>query len=380
MRRVAALLALVATVPLLAACGFGRESAETAAAADDLPIPCSGTIAVMAPYGGVGGKDSVQMNWARMSLETFNEENGTDFTLLPANVDTDTVEAVAEAQLIANNPSVVGVVGPQTSGVAEAVGPIFVRAGLAFVSASATRAALTNGAIPGFFRVVPNDSIQGPRIAEFIAEDLAAKKVLVIDQQEAYSLPLAETVTGSLRERGVQVDRAAVQQGQVDFSEEFARIDESTDAVFLSFLEAADAQRFADRMRERGKDQAIIGPDSLFVLGDFNVRGAYVTSYAPDTAATEEGQRLLRVYQTIFGAFAPYGAPAFVAMEAVLEAANASCVDGVATRRGVAATLPKVVIEDTIFGTPVAFQPSGDVVDGRFNVYRIDGNRYTLVG
>ena len=370
----------MATAPLVAGCGFGQDSAETASAAAETAIPCSGTIAVMAPYGGVGGKDSVQMNWARMALETYNEEHGTDFAILPANVDTDTVKAAKEAQFIANDPSVVGVVGPQTSGVAEAVGPIFVRAGLAFVSASATRTSLTNGDIPGFFRVVPNDSIQGPRIAEFVTEDLGAKKVLVIDQQEAFSLPLAEKVTSSLRERGAQVERAGVQQGQVDFSDEIARIDESTDAVVLSFLEAADAQRFADRMRERGKDQAIVGPDSLFVLGDFTARGAYVTSYAPDTAATEEGQRLLRVYQTIFGAFAPYGAPAFVAMEAVLEAANESCVDGVATRRGVAATLPKVVLEDTIFGTPVAFDGAGDVVDGRFNVYRVDGNRYTLVG
>lgn len=379
MRRVAALLALLAAVPLITACGFGQDAAETAAAANT-EIPCSGTVAVMAPYGGVGGKDSVQMNWARMALETFNEEHGTDFVLLPANVDTDTVQAVTEAQFIANDPSVIGVVGPQTSGVAEAIGPIFVRAGLAFVSASATRTSLTNGDLPGFFRVVPNDSIQGPRIAQFVAEDLGAKRVLVVDQQETYSLPLAESVASELRQRGVQVDRAGTGKGQADYSAELARIDESTDVVVLSFLEAADAQRFADAMRERGKDAAIVGGDSLFVLGDFAERGAYVTSYAPDTAGTEEGQRLLRVYQTIFGAFAPYGAPAFVAMEAVLEAANASCVDGVATRRGVASTLPKVVLDETIFGYPVAFDRMGDVLDGRFNVYRIDGNRYTLVG
>lgn len=370
---------LVVAASLIAACGFGQAGEETAAVGE-ASIPCSGTIAVMAPYGGVGGKDSVQMNWARMALETFNEEHGTDFTLLPADIDTDTVRAVRAAESIATDPEVVGVVGPQTSGVAEAIGPIFVRAGLAFVSASATRTSLTDGRIPGFFRVVPNDSIQGPRIAEFVADDLAATKVLIVDQQEAYSLPLAETIATGLRERGVDVDRAGTRKGQTDYTAVINRIDDSTDAVVLAFLEASEAQEFADEMRARGKEAAIVGGDSLFVLGDFYERGAYVTSYAPDTAATEEGRRLLRVYQTIFGAFAPYGAPAFVAMEAVLTAADASCVDGVATRQGVASTLPKVELEDTIFGYPVGFDRNGDVIDGRYNVYRIDGNRYTLVG
>jgi branched-chain amino acid transport system substrate-binding protein len=372
------LLAVLVAVPLVTACGFGQEAAETVVAADT-EIPCSGTVAVMAPYGGVGGKDSVQMNWVRMALETYNEEHGTDFTLLPADVDTDTVRATRAAKLIAIDPEVVGVVGPQTSGVAEAVGPIFVRAGLAFVSASATRTTLTDGRLPGFFRVVPNDSIQGPRIAEFVADDLGAAKVLVVDQQEAYSLPLAETIATGLRERGVTVDRAGTRKGQTDYTAVIDRIDDSTDAVVLSFLEASEAQDFADEMRARGKEAEIVGGDSLFVLGDFYERGAYVTSYAPDTAATEEGRRLLRVYQTIFGAFEPYGAPAFVAMEAVLSAADASCVDGIATRQGVASTLPKIELEDSIFGYPVAFDPNGDVIDGRYNVYRIDGNRYTLV-
>ncbi len=372
------LLAVLVAVPLVTACGFGQEAAETVVAADT-EIPCSGTVAVMAPYGGVGGKDSVQMNWVRMALETYNEEHGTDFTLLPADVDTDTVRATRAAKLIAIDPEVVGVVGPQTSGVAEAVGPIFVRAVLAFVSASATRTTLTDGRLPGFFRVVPNDSIQGPRIAEFVADDLGAAKVLVVDQQEAYSLPLAETIATGLRERGVTVDRAGTRKGQTDYTAVIDRIDDSTDAVVLSFLEASEAQDFADEMRARGKEAEIVGGDSLFVLGDFYERGAYVTSYAPDTAATEEGRRLLRVYQTIFGAFEPYGAPAFVAMEAVLSAADASCVDGIATRQGVASTLPKIELEDSIFGYPVGFDPNGDVIDGRYNVYRIDGNRYTLV-
>jgi len=375
-RRLGVLVLVVCAAAVVAACGRGESRAQEAAVAT---VPCAGTVAVMAPYGGIGGKDSVQMNWARVALDTFNVEHGTDFSFLPENIDLSTSQARAAAQRIVENPDVVGVVGPQTSAAAAAIGPIFAAGGLAFVSPSATRTSLTNGDLPGFYRVVPNDAVQGPTIAAFVADRLNGRSALVLDQQEAYSLPLAESVATGLRERGVRVKRAGSQVGQEDYADKIALIDDTVDTVVLSFVQAADAQRFAEQMKAAGKDVDIVGGDSLFVLGDFDVRGAYVSTYAPDSTMTEEGRDLLRIYQTIFGEFAPYGGPAYVAMEVVLEAAQRSCRDGVATREGVMAALPSVALEDSLLGTPVAFDENGDIVDGRFNVYRIDGRGYTLV-
>lgn len=376
MRRLALIALIACSAAVVAACGRAETRAQEVAAT---AAPCAGTVAVMAPYGGIGGKDSVQMNWARVALDTFNVERGTDFSFLPENIDISTTRALAAADRIADNPDVVGVVGPQTSAAAAAIGPIFAAAGLAFVSPSATRTSLTNGDFPGFFRVVPNDGVQGPTIAAFVADHLDAGTVLVLDQQEPYSLPLAERVATGLRERGVRVVRAGSQVGQEDYADKIALIDDSVDTVVLSFVQATDAQRFAEQMQAAGKSANIVGGDSLFVLGDFDVRGAYVSTYAPDSTVTAEGRELLRIYQTIFGEFAPYGGPAYVAMEVILEAAERSCRDGVATREGVRTTLPSVVLDNSLLGMPVAFDENGDIVDGKFNVYRIDGRGYTQV-
>ena len=79
-------------------------------------------------------------------------------------------------------------VGPSGSQEVEAVGPLLGEAGLAFVSGSATLPALAaSGANPTFFRVVPDDNVQGPQDANYIVNHLHPKAVLIVDDDEAYS-------------------------------------------------------------------------------------------------------------------------------------------------------------------------------------------------
>ena len=65
------------------------------------------------------------------------------------------------------------------------------KAGMAFVSGSATLPALaTSGANKTFFRVVPNDDIQGPNDANYIIKHKlapAGSTILIVDDEEAYS-------------------------------------------------------------------------------------------------------------------------------------------------------------------------------------------------
>ena len=113
MRR-AALLVVVAAA-LVAACGSSDEPAQEALPAGFDPIACDGDIGVMAPYGGFGAGDTVQMNWARVSLDKFNQEHGTAFGFVPANVDSDPEDGLRQANRLAMNDAVIAVVGPKTS-------------------------------------------------------------------------------------------------------------------------------------------------------------------------------------------------------------------------------------------------------------------------
>ena len=87
-------------------------------------------------------------------------------------------------------------VGPAGSQEVEAVGPLFGRAGVAFVSGSATNPTLTlSGKNPTFFRVVSRDDVQGPEDANFIVKHLHPKAIMIVDDQEVYSTGLVAAMT-----------------------------------------------------------------------------------------------------------------------------------------------------------------------------------------
>ena len=119
---------------------------------------------------------------------------------------------IADSRLVA-------VIGPATSGAAASASNALFAAGIAHISPSATRTSLTKGsnreATAGFFRVVPGDYIQGPTDANYMVDKLNAKKVVLIDFQEPYSVGLADAAEAVLKRKGVDDDQA-VDLGQHD--------------------------------------------------------------------------------------------------------------------------------------------------------------------
>ena len=154
-----------------------------------------------------------------------------------------------------------------------AVAPIYKKSErLPFISGSATRTSLTNGSIPNFFRVVPNDSVQAPSTAKFIRQMLKAKSVFIVDDQTAYSKPLANGVQANLRAGGVKVTRNSVNQKVTDFSSLVSKIGDDVDVVYLPWQIAANGQIFGQQMKEQGKKAVVFGSDGLD-SGDFKIQG-----------------------------------------------------------------------------------------------------------
>ena len=85
---------------------------------------------------------------------------------------------------------------------------------MAFVSGSATLPALTSsGKNPTFFRVVPNDDVQGPQDANYAINKLHAEGTCyIIDDDEAYSQGLVNVMIPILKTAGVTVDHQIIQR------------------------------------------------------------------------------------------------------------------------------------------------------------------------
>src|SRR5579864_2557033 len=98
---------------------------------------------------------------------------------------------------VASNGSILGMVGFAGSNENLGGGPVLNRAGMVYVSGSATADQLTNGKALGrgyFFRVVPNNTTQAKVGVLYMFTKLGLKRgqhVMVVDDAEAYGIGIA---------------------------------------------------------------------------------------------------------------------------------------------------------------------------------------------
>src|SRR6266508_3472911 len=318
----------------VAGCGGGSSSSSSGGQA----ASCKGSVGVMGPFtGDAASVGQEQLNWAKFSLERFNTENKTSYAMVEGDTQLDLAQASTVAQQFLSNGAILGVVGPAGSQEVEAVGPIFTRANLGFVSGSATRTTLTDGSRPTFFRVVSRDDVQGPQDAKYMIDNLNAKKVMIIDDQTSYSTGLADAAEQTLKAGGVTTSRESVNQKQSDFSALVSKVAADTDVVFLPWQLAAKAQVFSQQLSEQGRKAVIFGSDGLF---------------AP---------------------------PTYAATQVVLTAMNEACKAGKLDRKSVVDKLKTTSIANSILGGTLKFDAKGDVDGGKFYIFRIQGGKYTLV-
>ncbi|MGH3006047.1 MAG: branched-chain amino acid ABC transporter substrate-binding protein [Gaiellaceae bacterium] len=381
------LLAVIAALAVVAAgCGGDDDDEAQPPAATNGEEPaaeCSAAIGIMGPFtGDAASIGQEQLNWSRFAIDTFNEENGTDFTLVEGDTQLDPAQASTVAPQFVSNGDIVGVVGPAGSQEIEAVGEIFGREGIAFVSPSATATDLTER-FETFFRVVPTDDDQGPTDANYMAEEIGAESVLVIDDQSSYSTGLADSTIAALEEAGVTAQRESVSQDQTDFSALVSGVADDTDVVFLPWQIAANAQLFGNQMAEQGKAAVIFGSDGLFSPDDFSIAGSYVSSFAPDITGLDdpEIQELVAAYEEEYGDFGTFGPPTYAATWVVMNAAYGVCQDGEEpSREAVLEAVGETNLEESILGQPITFTEAGDIEDATFFIFQIgeDGS-YELI-
>ena len=246
-------LAALALAALVAA-GCGSSSSSTtssgsstqAASSGGSAKSCSASIGIEAPLTGqVAVLGQEQLAFAKLAVQDDNKANGTNITLVQGDTQLMPAQATTVSQQFISNDKIVGVVGPAGSQEVEAVGPLFGRAGLAFISGSATNPTLTlSGKNPTFFRVVSRDDVQGPEDANFIVKHLAPKALMIVDDQEVYSTGLVSAMTPVFQKAGIKVDHESVSQKVTDFSSLVAKVTPETTVVVLPWQVAANGQQF----------------------------------------------------------------------------------------------------------------------------------------
>jgi branched-chain amino acid transport system substrate-binding protein len=391
--RVAMVLGLVALVAAAVASTAGAgSSARTAAQV----VNCNGTlrIGIITPLtGGAGFLGQEQLSWTRFAITRLARGLGLKVQLVRGDtpVEKGPGEGLVVAQKMIADSRLVAVIGPATSGAAASASQALFAAGIAHISPSATRTSLTYGsnkeATSAFFRVVPGDNIQGPSDANYMVDKLNAKKVVLIDFQEPYSVGLADAAQAVLRRKGVETIRQSTSVNTTDFSSLVTRVPNDADIVFFPTQQPPDAQTFGQQLLEQGKRAKVFGGDGSNNPTQFKLAGSYVSNFAPDISGIASSKALIDGWKRAnpsaqLGSFGP---PAYLATQVALLAIKRACDAGkgrMQTRRDVVRNVKKVRVPNSILGGAFRFSTrTNDPLNAKFYIFQIQSNgTYKLVG
>jgi len=199
-----ALVAIASTVAALAVVvGAAARTTSPASTTAATAISCSKgvTIGVMAPITGPAASIGAdQLHWAQFMATRWNKANKLKVHIFQGDTQLDPSKASTVAQQFASNSKILATVGPAGSQEVLAVTPIFKKAGVGFITGSATLVKLTDGSAKGYFyRVVPSDNLQGNGDAAFMLEKLGA--VTGVSNLHIYAAMRGETLEAFQRTR-----------------------------------------------------------------------------------------------------------------------------------------------------------------------------------
>jgi len=383
MRRglVAAALAVLVSAAV-AASAVANTSAPAASA--QVAACTNVSLGFLGPLTGPAGfLGQEQLSWLRFGVQKYNKDKGTRFKVVQGDTQLKAPVARTVARKFIGDAKIMTVIGGSESQAVRVSGKLLQGANLASVSGSATAIDLTKGRpYKTFFRVVPNDGIQGPDVINYVRGKLKAKNVVVIDSQDDYSVPLAGAITRGLRARGATVSRESVSADDTDFSSIVTNVGSNVNVVVFATQVASAANTLSNQLREQGKKAIVFGTDGAYSPSQFKPRSGYVSVFAPDLHFDAKARAIIRQYRAfvkkdVSGAFGPATYMAgWVAMVAIEKA----CANGTATRAEVVAQLRTTNVP-SIIGANIRFDAKGDLRGGgEFVIYKITNGKYSPVG
>ncbi|MFC7383817.1 branched-chain amino acid ABC transporter substrate-binding protein [Sphaerisporangium rhizosphaerae] len=258
----------------LAACG-GADSGSSTGGGDSA-APSTLKIGFM---GDLTGENSgiviPPSNGAQLAVDEYNATNPkVKIEMVKYDSRADPTTAVNLAQQAIKQDKVVALVGPAFSGESKQAVPLLEEAKIPNISASATNVDLAKNGWKYWHRVVPNDGVQGPAIADFVAGAAAAKSVFVVDDKSEYGKGLADAVRAQLKTKGVTVTDDALDPAATDYSSTVNKVASAKpDAVVFGGYYAG-AGKLLKQLRDKGVTAKFFSGDGSLDKGIIESAGA----------------------------------------------------------------------------------------------------------
>ncbi|MBZ9713644.1 branched-chain amino acid ABC transporter substrate-binding protein [Deinococcus multiflagellatus] len=365
---------------VLAALALGTASAQTTI-----------KIATLSPLsGGQSDLGSQIRNGAQLAVNEYKaqfKKLGFDLVLVPYDDQADPATGTSAANKIAADRQILAVVGTLNSGVAIPASAVLVKSRVAMVSPANTANQVTDRGLSNMNRIVARDDAQGPAGANFIAGDLKAKKVYVLNDKTAYGEGLAKAVEQALKARNVQVVANEGTEEKSDFSTIISKIRlQRPDAIYFGGI-YNQVGVFIKQLREAGLATPVVGGDGMdsgelpVIVGKANANNIYFTTVAAPMSALPAARVFAANYRNTyrdemqgFGAFG-YDA-AKVVVQGVLNAVRANG-NKLPSRAQVESAIRKGNYTGLLSGN-VSFNSVGDRKEASLYVMNVSGGAIRL--
>lgn len=270
-KRTAAVAAALAGALVLAGCG-GESSG---AGGNALKIGFAGDLT-----GKNAGIVIPGRNGAQLAIDEYNATNpAVKIELVPLDTQGDPNQAAPLITKAVTQDKIVGLIGPAFSGESKASGAILEQGKVPSISQSATNPGLATNGWKYWHRIVANDNDQGPAVADYLIRAKGAKTAFVINDDQEYSVGIADAAAKQFENKGVTVTRDQFAKGASDFSSTVTKVKAANPDVIFYGGYAAEAGPLTKQLRDGGVT-------ATFASGDGSTEQSYIDSAG---AAQAEG-------------------------------------------------------------------------------------------
>jgi branched-chain amino acid transport system substrate-binding protein len=348
-------------------------------------------------------------NGVKLAIKQSNAKSEIPGYTLDINVQDDAVNGAHDPKQGATNmhtlvadATVMGVVGPFNSNVAQAEIPISNAAGLLQCSPANTNTGLTyppdslkyrpnNPDKINYIRLAAPDSIQGPAGADFVFNDLKAKSVYILDDTETFGVGVGDSFEAQFKKDGGTVTkRDSAPKSTTDYTPLFtAAAAARPDAVYLAGTTPTGMGLALKQGRTVAGFENIpfMGPDGVADLGPGGTKGATITVAGSASANVfgtvagihdlPAGSTFVDDYTKEFGkAPGAYSAAGYSCAQVIIaslkKAIAAGTTDNAGLREAVRANATAAGNKfDTVVGS-ISFDKNGDITTPFMSFYKTD--------
>lgn len=251
------------------------------------------TLGLQGPLSGENAQIGLAVkNGVDIAVTEANETGGNPFLIKLSAVDDQgtTAQAPVAARRLADDSTVVAVIGPVFSSAARAASDTYSAARLPAISPSATHISLTGSDNTWFTRAVPHDIASGKEIGGYIADKLRASAAYLVDDGSEYGAGVVAAAKDELAKAGVQVTTGTVRTGDDPTAVATAIRDARAPAVLFGGIYTV-ALPFARKLKDVGYSGTCVGSDGVFsptFVADPAAEGWHVTASGVDATAVPE--------------------------------------------------------------------------------------------